>query len=226
MKIVFFGDSITQGTYGTSYVDKLAGMLRGHHFINEGIGGDTSLNLLRRVENSLFAHEPEGVVLMVGINDALAYAEPGVRSYYRLVKRVPQGQLSPISFRENIRTLLMKFIAADLRTWLVLQPIEYRPALVAALRQMNDYAAEVAGELRIPTLDLMAKLIPAQIPERPPMKVFDMRSLEIALTGSHYERFRQERGYTYTFDGIHLTDSGAQRFAEEIAPFLRNNGLS
>lgn len=225
MKIVFFGDSITQGSYGASYVDKVAAMMRGHHFINEGINGDTSLNLFRRVDQYVIAHHPDAAFIMVGINDAISHAEPATRPYYRLIKGVRNGQVSPIAFRENVRTVLMKLIVANIQVWVALPPIEYRPALVNALREMNDYAAEVCAELKVPMLDLMALLTPAQIPDRPPLHVFSLRSIQITLSGSDYDRFRAEGNYTYSFDGIHLADTGAQQIADAVVPFLRQSGV-
>jgi lysophospholipase L1-like esterase len=106
MKIVFFGDSLTEGTWGVSYVDKAAALLPGHHFLNRGVNGDTSLNLYRRVSQDVIAEKPDGVFMMVGVNDAVSAVAPITRPYYRFVKRVPRGTVSPISFRENLRAIL------------------------------------------------------------------------------------------------------------------------
>lgn len=227
VKIVFLGDSLTQGTFGISYVDRVAAATPGHHFINEGVNGDTSLNLYRRLDEDVLAHRPDGAFVMVGANDAMSYSEPGARPYYRLVKRVPGGVVSPIAFRENMRALLGRLAHAGIQTWVALPPLEYRPAQVAALREMNGCAAEVCAELGIPALDLMAALVPADVPERPPVSSrFYLRSLPVMLGGRQFDRLRDEGGFTYSFDGIHLTAGGAQRFAELIVPFLQANGLS
>ncbi len=228
MKIVFFGDSLTQGTFGVSYVDKVAAALRGHHFINQGVNGDTSLNLYRRVDTDVIAERPDGVFLMIGVNDAVSSAEPASRSFYRFVKRVPGGQVSPVSFRENIRAILGKLEAAHIKIWVALPPIEYNPALVKTLRQMNDYAAEVCTEMHIPTLNLMAALVPSSVPERPPIGGLSTyaKNFRVLLAHGPYNRLQKAGGYSYSFDGIHLTDEGAQRMADLIVPFLRVNGAS
>ncbi len=222
MKLVFFGDSLTQGTHGVSYVDKLALLLRGHTFINQGVNGDTSLNLYRRVERDVIAEKPDACLVMVGINDATSHAEPGSRPYYRLLKRIPQGHISPIAFRENQRATLMTLQRAGMRVWVALPPVEYRPALVRALREMNDLQRELCAELKIPTLDLMAALTPATVPERPPLGLGHYRiGLEVALGLKRYEARQQAGGYRYSFDGIHLTDAAATRIAALLADFLR-----
>lgn len=226
MKIVFFGDSLTQGTLGVDYVDKVAKMLRGHHFVNSGVNGDTSLNLYRRIEQDVIAHQPDGVLILIGINDAMSYAEPGIRLYFRVMKRIAGGQVSPISFRENMRALITRLLADQVQVWVVLPPIESRPLAVETLRQMNDSATEVCREFDIPVLNLMNRLTPAQVPERPPFSLLKAASVNWRASVDSYERFREAGGYTYTFDGIHLTEKGAQVFAEEITRFLRNHGVS
>lgn len=223
MKLVFFGDSLTQGTHGVSYVDKLATLMRGHTFINQGVNGDTSLNLYRRIEEDVIAEKPHGCLVMVGINDATSHAEPGSRPYYRLAKRIPQGHISPIAFRENLRAILMKLQHAGIRTWVALPPVEYRPALVNALREMNALQRELCTELNIPSLDLMAALTPATVPERPPLGLDHYRiGLEVTLGRKRYDALQQAGGYSYSFDGIHLTDAAATRIATLLADFLQD----
>jgi lysophospholipase L1-like esterase len=230
MKIVFFGDSLTHGTYGVSYVNKVAAALRGHHFINEGVNGDTSLNLYKRMERDVLDHRPDGALIMVGINDAVSHSEPGTQLYYRYFKGIHGGRITPIAFRENLRAVLTGLLFAQIRVWLVLPPIEYRPALVETLRQMNDYAVAVCAELHVPSLDLMTELTPAEIPDRPPMRALpDMLHNLLHRAGTstdRYDRLQTAGGFTYSFDGLHLTERGAQRFADAIVPFLRANGVT
>lgn len=226
MKIVFFGDSLTQGTFGVSYVDKLAKLLRGQHFINNGVNGDTSLNLYRRVDKDVIEQKPDGVFIMIGVNDATSYVETGAQAYYRYLKRVPGGVISPIAFRENLRAVLSKVQAAKIRTWVALPPMEYRPAVVDALRKMNDETAKLCQEMQIPVLDLMAHLTPKNIPERPPMGLWTYQKNFAMLLRKQYDQQGEAGGFSYSFDGIHLTDAGAQRIAEMVANFLRVNGVA
>lgn len=227
MKIIFFGDSLTQGTFGASYVDKVAAAMRGHQFINQGVNGDTSLNLYRRVEREVIAARPDGVFIMVGINDAVSSVEPKSRPYFRFIKRLPHGQISPIAFRENMRALLGRLIAAQIKIWVALPPIEYSLEQVKTLRQMNAYTGEICQGFNLPTLDLMAALTPQDIPARPAVGMMHYRKNLLIRLGldKNLEQYRIAGGYTYTFDGIHLTDNGAQQVADLIVPFLRANGV-
>jgi lysophospholipase L1-like esterase len=227
MKIVFFGDSLTEATIGVSFVDKVAAAMPGHRFINEGVNGDTSLNLLRRVDNDVLKHKPDGVFVMIGVNDAVSYVEPVSRPYYRFVKRIPRGQSAPISFRENMRAIFNKLLYAQVNIWVALPPVEYRPEVVSALRLMNDHAAEVCKELQIPTLDLLSRLVPAVVPARPQMGIGQYQENLLTVLGvKRYDQRRAAGGYAYSFDGVHLTNEGANRIADAVVPFLRANGVS
>lgn len=225
MKIVFIGDSLTQGTHGANYVNKVAAALRGHHFINQGVNGDTSLNLYRRVDRDVIAHQPQATFIMIGVNDALSYSEPGTRLYFRFIKHIRGGRMTPITFRENLRATLMKLQIAQIKTWVALPPVEYRLETVDALRQINAAASEICRDMRVPTLDLMAVLSPSEVPDRPPINYSYMLRL-LTTRPAVYDRLRSAGGFAYTFDGIHLTEDGAQRMADAIVPFLRDNGVT
>ena len=85
MKIVFFGDSITdcgrdrtdETSLGSGYVKILADKLKPIYpdtdieLINKGLSGDKLGDLLARVDNDVIALNPDAVVIMIGINDVL-----------------------------------------------------------------------------------------------------------------------------------------------------------
>ena len=61
-KTVFFGDSITE-RYN---IDKF---YENDDYINQGSGGETSSDLLKRMKKSIYDYNPERVILLIGIND-------------------------------------------------------------------------------------------------------------------------------------------------------------
>jgi len=83
MKIVFFGDSITdcgrdrndETSLGNGYVKILADKLRPIYpdtdieLINKGISGNVVADLLARVQEDVISLKPDAVVMMIGIND-------------------------------------------------------------------------------------------------------------------------------------------------------------
>lgn len=86
MKILLFGDSITdacrarESTYvpalnlGCGFVQQLAGRLMerspvGYEFVNTGIAGNRIVDLYARAATDVWAHKPDLVSILVGIND-------------------------------------------------------------------------------------------------------------------------------------------------------------
>jgi lysophospholipase L1-like esterase len=60
--IVFLGDSITQDYNVYEY-------FKSYDVYNRGIGGDTTLGVLKRLDESVFQLEPKQVFMMIGTND-------------------------------------------------------------------------------------------------------------------------------------------------------------
>lgn len=76
IKIVFFGDSITQAGIGkTGYITKMAEMISSkglsgkYELIGAGIGGNKIYDLYLRHEEDVIAKKPNIVVIYIGIND-------------------------------------------------------------------------------------------------------------------------------------------------------------
>lgn len=228
MHILFFGDSITHGSLGVGYVQSVATAFPAHRVTSAGVNGDTTYNLLRRVEHDVLARRPDACFILVGINDALSHAEPAARPYYRLGKGVPRGHITPDLFRENLAALLDRLSAAGVRVWAGLPPIETRPDAVAALRGFNSIAAALCAARGIPALDLMAAMTPAQVPERPAFTLGSYRDnfVRILQGPRGYEHLAQAGGYTYSFDGIHLTTGGAAQLGALVIDFLRRQGVA
>ena len=64
MRIVFLGDSLTWGGYGGDFVAEVAARLPEHAILNAGVGGDTVINLLRRVDEIVVTMEQEAIKLV------------------------------------------------------------------------------------------------------------------------------------------------------------------
>ena len=85
MRIVFFGDSITDcgrdrtdiKSLGNGYVKILSDKLRPIYpdtdieLINKGVSGDEVSDLLARVDGDVIALKPDAVVIMIGINNTI-----------------------------------------------------------------------------------------------------------------------------------------------------------
>lgn len=105
-RVVFFGDSITHNWGSSAYSDLFQ---RKRNYINRGIGGQTTAQMLLRFRQDVLALEPDVMVFLGGTNDlsvykvpdTVAYIEDNIRSIVELAQlhhiRVILCALTPVS---------------------------------------------------------------------------------------------------------------------------------
>ena len=228
--LVCFGDSITQGTIGASYVDILRRDLAPRvRVINAGVDGDTTVNLLRRVTRDVAPHRPDLVTVLVGLNDiGAAYGEPVQRAYSRHVKRTPLD-LTPRRYIAAYRRLLAELRAGTRATIVLctLTTIGEDPA--APIQHVVDaYSTAVralALQEGLPLIDLRARFraaLDADPRPGPPYRIWQapLDSAAVRLGGS-YDALTSRRGFRLLCDGVHLAQPGAELVADEMLPAVR-----
>lgn len=225
MNLVFLGDSLTNGSYGGDWVALVRAALPQHTVINAGVGGDTVLNLLARLEAVLEQHAPDAVFVMVGGNDAVSYTMPDTRGYYRSAKKIPDGVVTPDLFRTTYRELLTTLLLRHVQPLVGLAPTEYNQTLIEAKRQYNQIAREEAAALNVPVCDLETDFTPAQPVERGPVTLAFIQEIgqRQASGWRDFAAARAAWGYTYTFDGMHLMPEAAPLFAQRVTAFLKDH---
>lgn len=70
-RVVFMGNSITQG-----WIDNVPSFFEGREFINRGIGGQTTPQMLLRFRQDVIALKPKVVVILAGTNDIAGNTGP------------------------------------------------------------------------------------------------------------------------------------------------------
>src|SRR5690606_22865382 len=139
-------------------------------------------------------------------------SQPATRRYYEQVQKVPGGAVTPEIYIQAYRDLLTTLQAHQVLTWVGLATLEHNPAVVETLAQYNQLAREAAEALNLPVLDLTAHLPPPQpVPERPPLDqaTINLIGKRVREGWTEYEAERERGGYTFTFDGLHLTPAAA-----------------
>ena len=227
MRIVFLGDSLTWGGYGGDFVAEVAARLPEHAILNAGVGGDTVINLLRRVDDVVSDLTPDAVFVMVGGNDAVCYTTPAVRPDYKSTKKLENGIVTPDQFSTAYRDLLLYLQSNHILSLVGLPPTEYNADLVTARRLFNAKTREVAESLNVPILDLDIVFTPAEPITRPAVNMDFIRQIGARSSSgwNDYEAERAQWGYTFTFDGMHLLPETASRFADLIVAFLKEHLL-
>ena len=222
MKLICLGDSLTEGLYGAGYIDALRPLLPACEIINAGVGGDTLLNLLARLERDVLDHQPDKVFVMAGGNDAISACQPNTRSYYKSAKNIPEGYVDIDRFEAAYRNVLTQLHSHHILVYVGLPPSEYNPTVVNTMRAYNQRARETAEGLQIPVLDLMTAFAPETIPDRPPLDMAYILTIgsRVQQRWNDYESARRKGGFSFTFDGLHLTQPAAERAARLIADFI------
>jgi lysophospholipase L1-like esterase len=229
--LVCFGDSLTEGAIGASYIDLLRQRLPAAvRVINAGINGDTTINLLRRLERDVVPYRPDLIVLLVGLNDlSTAYGWRSNRAYYRTIKRV-HVELTPGRFAAAYRQLLAtlrertgaKLVPCTLTT--VGERLD-RPFQVY-LDAYSTVIRALAEQEQLPLIDLRSAFRAAlaeQPRDGPAYHIWTplIDWAAIGLRGRSYADLTARRGYRLLCDGAHLADAGAALVAETMLPVLQ-----
>lgn len=100
-KIIFFGDSITDchrsfiRPLGNGYVKMLDDMLE-DTLINKGVSGDTTRDLIKRLDKDVLKEEADTVYMMIGINDV----------WQRFKDAYKNQWIYPKEYKENLETII------------------------------------------------------------------------------------------------------------------------
>ena len=123
MKILFQGDSITDagrdysdpGDMGEGYPRYAAAMLIDSYpdidfeFINLGIGGHRTENLLARLDGNFIDVQPDIVSILVGVNDIWhRYQVPPIETTYEMTEQNYRAILTAIKERTNAKILMIQ----------------------------------------------------------------------------------------------------------------------
>lgn len=246
MRVIFLGDSLTEGIDGVSYLDvvreRLAAAqagderLRDVELIGAGVGGDTVVNLARRLDGDVVARQPDWVVIQVGVNDcgtALLRRSLPTRStlhgyrYFAGYKGVREA-ITPPRFAEGLR-VLVDAIRARTRAQVAIctATIIGESPRAREWRLLDRYAEaarQVAAERDCQLIDVHAAFerSVAMLPRRPRSAwLVDMwRRHRPGPPGADFEALARLRGYTLVYDARHLTQRGAEVMATPVFNWL------
>lgn len=193
IRIIFFGDSITQaGVNKGGYITKMGEMLdkmgkkSNYELIGAGIGGNKIYDLYLRMEDDVLAKKPQIVIIYVGVNDVWH-------------KRTYGTGTDPDKFVKFYEAVVKKLQANNIK------PILCTPA---AIGEKTDFSNEQDGDL-----NKYAQLI-RDLAKRQNLPLVDLRKsfLDYNLKNNPDNK---ESGILTT-DRVHLNDIGNQLVADEI----------
>ncbi len=227
MRIGFFGDSLTEGRPGVSYVDILRERFPADELVNLGRGGDSVIGTHEIVASPAGLGPFDLAFVWTGVNDILAHvswaspirrlllAEPWANSrgefvthYRALLELLSENAM-------HIVAVAPLFIGEDLSNlWnreleVVAHEIESLCASFDRVEFLNlrPYMPAVAsGACASPFLE-----------KRGLGTVWEVLALRDA---ADVDRVAEERGLCYTVDGVHLNSRGAKAVADAFAEHI------
>jgi lysophospholipase L1-like esterase len=221
MRIVFVGDSLTEGILGSSYLAILHQKLSGHTLVNLGRGNDTVVSLYRRLSKWRWGEPFDMAFVWVGVND-VARGSPWTFQAVSLLKRQPRAR-NLAEFRAYYQAtldLLHGYASRVVAVSTALKGEDVASPCNRELEALSEVIQELAsrGE-QTEYLDMRAVLI-KRLAGKCVSNYLPGSVIRVALdaltlrSDEQVDRKSAERGLHFTLDGIHLNSAGAQLVAE------------
>jgi lysophospholipase L1-like esterase len=231
--IVCIGDSITRGQISASFVDQLSGRLggNGYRFVNAGINGDLSYNVLLRLDQ-VIALRPERIILMIGTNDVVSTLRRSNLWISRVSKWLPRNPTLKW-FQDNLEKIVARLKAeTQARIALASPPIigeHLESRSNQRLRVYNEVIQQIArreGLAYLPVYEHMAEYLKStgtHAGKAHQSRIFMTAELTLRhlILQESYESISQRKGFTILTDGLHLNEKGAKLIADVYEEYLK-----
>jgi len=230
MRIGFFGDSLTSGVPGSSYVAILRERFPGDTLLNFGKPNDTVVSLHRRISSMQFDEPFDMAFLWIGVNDLPQTDRWLVRTFHTLLAQRRARDLE--EFQSCYRATLGLLCEKAGRVIVAPPALKGEDLGNHVNRRLADLAELIketaAGCDTAEFLDLraaFARELPARagsnhVSRNPFRVVLDALTLK---TDGQIDAKAAERGLHLTLDGVHLNSAGASLVAEEFATAMEGS---
>lgn len=223
MRIACFGDSLTEGIPGVSFLEALEAMLPEDTLLNCGKGGDTVISLYRRIGRRQLQGPADVAVLWVGVNDVLAKLSLGHAMLKRITRQPRARDLAEFSdyYHRTLESLCRRAGRV-----LAVSPLSVGEDLANPWNRELEGLCEVIALVSasfdaVQYVDLRAFLSERLLKERAsdylPKSVASIaRDAFFLRTSAQVDTVASRRGLRVTLDGVHLNSEGAHGVATEL----------
>ncbi len=226
MKILFLGDSITEGIPGVSYVSIMQDSNSDYDLVNRGVGGDTVSSLLRRVKKMNDLSSFDQIVLFVGVNDVFGK----LTNTYKILKTLTKQRWAKDTsiFKKQYEDLIAHIMKKN-KNIIIIPPLligedisnKWNIELYTLIKIVND----ISRNNNLTYLDLYSEfkgyLNDKQISNYLPMKITELlKDVKGLTTPSLVDQKSNERGLHLTLDGVHINSKGAKIISKAISNYF------
>ena len=219
MKVLFLGDSITEGIPGVSYVSMVQDSNSNFDLVNRGVGGDTVSSLLRRVKKMNDLSSFDQIVLFGKLTNI-----------YKILKTLTKQRWAKNTsiFKKQYEDLIT-YIMNENDKIIIIPPLligedmsnKWNTELYTLIKIIND----ISRYNNLAYLDLYSEfkeyLNGKQISAYLPMKITELAKDVKGLTTSLLvDQKSKDRGLHLTLDGVHINSKGAKIISKAISNYL------
>jgi lysophospholipase L1-like esterase len=230
MKIAFFGDSLTEGNFGVSYLDILKTKLPSHQLLNYGEGGDTVISLYHRIAVMENLEVADLTVLWIGVNDIFGR----MNLIYRFINwmRKKQSASNPDEFMFYYR-LIIELLLQRSNGTISIPPLflgedlsnKWNQRLKILGDEIRAFSDEIENVEFVNLREAFGNdLINIRSRSYLPGSILQFARDKSKCTTDEAVDLRSfERGLKFTLDGIHLNSKGAERVADFLQEMIERH---
>jgi lysophospholipase L1-like esterase len=228
LKILFLGDSITEGIPGVPYIPMIKEELSKSNLVNRGVGGDTVSSLYNRVKNMEDLSSFDHIVLFIGVNDVFGK----MNCTYKILKTLKkQKWAKSIDAFTKQYNGLVTHLRGENSNIVIISPLvlgeELNNKWNTELKEINHKISNVAKQNKLPYLDVFSRfeeyLSDKKISNYLPTKIRVLYNDSKDLTTCELvDKASIKRGLHLTLDGVHLNTMGASILSGMITEYLLN----
>ena len=230
--IACIGDSLTHGNIGQSWVDYLRKEFPDDIFLNEGINGNTSWQVLQRLDPILTCN-PDIIILMIGSNDAMASFDKKSGIRYMRNNKLPEVPTID-KFREHFLELIERMKEVSRIGLCTIPPVrENKDSMINNhVKIFNDSIKDAANQNKIELLpvcdqiwlDILKRTYPLRSDYNsnaiPIMRRIFGGIFHHYLLKKSWNDIAKAKGQWILFDQIHFNERGAKIVFELVKNFI------
>lgn len=229
MRIIFYGDSLTEGKPGISFFQNLQPLLEDHELINYGKGGDTVISLYQRMIKDDPAVPSDLAFLWVGTNDVLAKVSASIKNALN-----PPCARDHKEFADYYK-MTLEILCARSKKLITVSPLFIGEVLDNEWNRELEESAVIIRKLsrlhkNAEYLDLrkiFAKKMASKKPSNYMLKSLVRLMVDLSLdTPKKVNKKSTERGLFFTLDGVHLNGKGAEIVANAFYRLIKKYALT
>ena len=174
------------------------------NIINAGISGNTTKNLLLRVQNDCLAHKPDLTIMMVGTND------------------MNNGKYVPLDkYSQNLSTLI-KAITNSGSKLLMLSILPFYEPYLLTRHPADFFQPEGPGGRRKAVNETIK-----EVADKHKVSFFDIGTIfeKVGKIGTDKDSLIRNENNSGKTDGVHPTPNGYRLLATAVSQFIQYNNL-